>query len=291
MLALGPFRVSVCVLHSGLALLFVVDSHVSHLLTLTAQMHALLNPHSTQPTLLDKLLDELWTECEALMDRGIMGDTTGAGAPGFSFTGEGKRLDAGKRNGGGSARSRAAEAALARQNRHITAPPRVLGGKRRSSEGKTLRELAAEAAIRRVRDEVWCGSQVSGGEGGAAAASADPPLRSASTTAKPGSLTRQTVTPSVGPTSMRGRLDPAAQARAQGKRPAAASAAAAAPVRDEGLRAGSSLGVTGSATGSDTGGAAGGTMGWQSRHWHCAACTFLNPKPLALVCEVCATVR
>ena len=47
-------------------------------------MHIAIGPHNAS---FYKMLDELWEECEALMDKGITGNHTGAGAEGFSFTG------------------------------------------------------------------------------------------------------------------------------------------------------------------------------------------------------------
>eukprot|EP00038_Savillea_parva_P029753 m.73286 g.73286 ORF g.73286 m.73286 type:complete len:379 (+) comp8827_c0_seq3:302-1438(+) len=274
-----------------------------------------------------RLLDELWDECEQLMDRGITGDTTGAGAPGFSFTGTGQRLDGSQRNPTsgtrGTAKQRAADAALQRQGRRVGGRPRTLGGKRKIMQTKTPRELAAEAALRRQRDDVWCGANGSHDAGeqqaGHAGASGAPAGASAAVgpvggggvmvagagqrthadglparrRAERGRLMDSTSevappTSSLNPPTRKPRTSPHAASQGS-RRPALESASGASahpnPVAGSSGMASSSGGSVAPIVVPDSPPVAVGTL------WTCRACTFANSKQFALVCEVCGTVR
>lgn len=195
------------------------------------------------------------------MDRGITNGGSGAGGALIdTFSDRGHRLDISKHNPKSRDRSPkqlAADAALHRQRSRVTGPPRKLGGKRAVMHTKSPRELAAEAALRRQRDEVWCGSNAAGTLGH----DNDVDVASASAT-----LGAEKEGQPLGAARAAQRRKTKTVSR--GKQPAAGAPSA----RRDGSEASRNSGDP-------------------AVPWTCGACTFANPKPLALVCEVCGTIR
>eukprot|EP00041_Stephanoeca_diplocostata_P006389 m.83286 g.83286 ORF g.83286 m.83286 type:complete len:358 (-) comp16340_c0_seq50:3142-4215(-) len=127
-------------------------------------VHIVHGPHSAE---FYKMLDSLWDEYEAQVyggtgAAGITGVSGPAQAPPLStFTGSGHRLHAGKHNPASTPALRRHAAMVAAQKR--AAQPigtaRKLGGTPTAGQRHlSVRELAARAAIRRQKDDVWCGA-------------------------------------------------------------------------------------------------------------------------------------
>ncbi|KAF6266695.1 WLM domain-containing protein [Scenedesmus sp. NREL 46B-D3] len=117
--------------------------------------HNRIGPHNAE---FYKLLDELWSEAEELMDKGISGTGQGFDAPSVGRLGshgfipthnppEHKMADA----------MRKAAEARARQQALMPAGPCKLGGGP-GYRHMTPAQAAAAAAERRARDELWCGA-------------------------------------------------------------------------------------------------------------------------------------
>lgn len=225
-----------------------------------------------------RMLDELWVECEELMDRGISGDTTAAGAAGFSFTEAGKQLGGSKHTPTdqvGSTKNRAADAALKRKQAHGTGVPRALGGKRGLMHTKSPRELAAAAALRRQRDNLWCGATHDAVNGGGAAAADDDVI----------DLTAADTVPSAAERA-------AARRRTDSSTSTAGRPTVAAPRKVNPTSRSATRVPTDAAAAVAPAPGAAPVRGTPSREsWTCGACTFINVKPIALACEVCSTLR
>jgi len=121
-------------------------------------VHIVQGPHNAK---FYALLDELWGECEGLMDRDV-------GGSGSGFDATGSKLSISSHNPS-SAREGRLKALEALENR--SKKQQLMGGGGRKLGGRpppvdrTPAQMSAEAALRRQRDDEWChSSQLAKGE-------------------------------------------------------------------------------------------------------------------------------
>lgn len=113
--------------------------------------HIACGPHNSD---FYKLLDELESECEELISKGIFG---------HGFDTEGKRLGGSSKNpiSKYQTREKAAMAAEQRMQTLMTSNPQRLGGTNQSDwKNKFPQRCAAQAALKRMQDEKWCETKV-----------------------------------------------------------------------------------------------------------------------------------
>lgn len=126
---------------------------------LDTMLHELChNEHGPHNADFYKLLDEIRLECEELMAKGITGTGRGFDLPGRRLGGFSRAppLPLLRQNALAAAERRAQQGSL------LPTGPRRIGGDSSIKAALSPIQAAAMAAERRLRDEVWCGSQFSG---------------------------------------------------------------------------------------------------------------------------------
>ncbi|KAJ8431739.1 hypothetical protein Cgig2_028956 [Carnegiea gigantea] len=126
---------------------------------LDTMLHELChNEHGPHNADFYKLLDEIRLECEELMAKGITGTGRGFDLPGRRLGGFSRAppLPLLRQNAPAAAERRAQQRSL------LSTGPRRIGGDSSIKAALSPIQAAAMAAERRLRDEVWCGSQFSG---------------------------------------------------------------------------------------------------------------------------------
>jgi len=111
-------------------------------------VHNEIGPHNAK---FYALLDELQKECDGLMDRNVGGSGAGFDLPGTKLSNEAHNPSSMR-----DARLKALKAAEVRlQKQQLMGGGQRLGG-RPPPANRTPAQMAAEAAIRRSRDDLWC---------------------------------------------------------------------------------------------------------------------------------------
>lgn len=263
---------------------------------LRTMLHELChNHHGPHAAPFYKLLDELTAECEDLLAKGVGGSGSGFDAPAAGRVGgrnAGRQLSSFDRR---EAALRAAETRAVLQA-IMSAGPRRLGGGA-TPAGATPAEAAAAAAERRARDNRWCPTEAvgqaveeRGGTDGAIHAILDAAYgvggaegAGEGNEATTAALKQRATAAAAGGGSA--KAGPSGAGRKRGR----AVSDAAERVEMEGVV----IDLTGDASplppppppqrrsARNSG----------SGEWACLTCTFLNPKLMALQCDVCGAPR